>query len=53
MTSGELKRSFLVSTEDEIQLNKQLVLNASRGNATYNGTKLQPNALQLLACIRV
>ena len=26
---------------------------ASRSNATYNGSKLQPSALQLLACIRV
>ena len=27
-------------------------INFSKGNATYSGTKLQPSALQALACIR-
>ena len=30
----------------------KVTLNASKGNALYNGTKLQSPALQLLACIR-
>ena len=29
-----------------------LTFDASRSSSTYDGTKLQPSALQLLACIR-
>lgn len=29
-----------------------VTFNASKSNATYSGSKLQPSALQLLACIR-
>lgn len=30
-----------------------LGLNASAGNSIYSGTKLQPSAIQTLACIRI
>ena len=30
-----------------------IAINASRSSAIYNGTKLQPLALQTLACIRI
>lgn len=52
--TNEIYNRLITTQSNDIDVPVQIVtIDASKSSAIYNGSKNQPSALQLLACIRI